>query len=293
MLTPRELADLLGGEVRPDGGVSAPGPGHSAKDRSLSVMLSPTAPDGFVCYSHADVAVVACRDHVRHLLGLPAFRPGLRLASAPPRPRKGAAEPNPDDAERTRRACALWAEARPPAGTAVERYLAGRGLHLDERVIAADVLRFHPACPFGTSRLPTMVALMRNVRTSAPQAVHRTALDGARKAVMPDGSSPKKMLGPAKGACVKLIADAEVTLGLGLAEGIETALAVMRGGWSPVWAAGSAGAIKAFPVLSGVESFTVFADADPVGITDAEACAATWRPAGKEARVMAAPQVPS
>jgi len=44
-----------------------------------------------------------------------------------------------------------------------------------------------------------------------------------------------------------VVPDEGVTAGLGLAEGIETALAVMqRAGWSPVWAATSAGAMDRF-----------------------------------------------
>ena len=44
------LARALGGEVN-DGQVIAPGPGHSAKDRSLSVKLDNNAPDGFLVHS--------------------------------------------------------------------------------------------------------------------------------------------------------------------------------------------------------------------------------------------------
>ena len=50
--TDRKMAELLGGEVR-GGQVRAPGPGHSAGDRSLSVMLDASAPDGFVVNSFA------------------------------------------------------------------------------------------------------------------------------------------------------------------------------------------------------------------------------------------------
>ena len=43
---------MLGGEVRGNH-VYAPGPGHSANDRSLSVLLDASAPDGFVIHSFA------------------------------------------------------------------------------------------------------------------------------------------------------------------------------------------------------------------------------------------------
>ena len=49
-------------------------------------------------------------------------------------------------------------------GTVVETYLGARGLVLPSDVLAADVTRFHPACPFGRLRHPAMVCLMRDVR---------------------------------------------------------------------------------------------------------------------------------
>jgi len=64
------VARLLGGEVSHDQ-VNVPGPGHSKADRSLSIKLSATSPDGFVVYSHADDDWQACRDYVCAALGLP------------------------------------------------------------------------------------------------------------------------------------------------------------------------------------------------------------------------------
>ena len=68
----QKIAELLGGEVS-GGQVCAPGPGHSAGDRSLSVLLDANAPDGFVVNSFADDDAIACRDYVRDKLGLPPF----------------------------------------------------------------------------------------------------------------------------------------------------------------------------------------------------------------------------
>jgi hypothetical protein len=47
MIDPRNLARALGGEVHGEE-ILAPGPGHSADDRSLSVKLDANAPGGFV-----------------------------------------------------------------------------------------------------------------------------------------------------------------------------------------------------------------------------------------------------
>ena len=77
------VARALGGEIN-GGQVLAPGPGHSTKDRSLSVMIDANAPDGFVVHSFSEDDPIACRDYVRERLGLPAFKPnstGRRRAS--------------------------------------------------------------------------------------------------------------------------------------------------------------------------------------------------------------------
>lgn len=67
-------AKQLGGDLTPNG-VVCPGPGHSARDRSLSVSFDPGAPEGFVVHSFSDDDAIACRDHVRGRLGLPEWKP--------------------------------------------------------------------------------------------------------------------------------------------------------------------------------------------------------------------------
>jgi hypothetical protein len=57
----RAVAKALSGEVV-GGQVSAPGPRHSPRDRSLSVKMSLDAPDGFVVHSHSGDDWRECRD---------------------------------------------------------------------------------------------------------------------------------------------------------------------------------------------------------------------------------------
>jgi hypothetical protein len=93
------------------------------------------------------------------------------------------------------------------------------------------------------------------------------------------GKVSRMMLGPA--GVIRLCE--RITNGLGLAEGIETALAVaQRVGWGPVWAAGSAGNIAKFPVLIQT-TLNIFADHDDscAGIKAARACAERWADAGE------------
>jgi hypothetical protein len=179
----------------------------------------------------------------------------------------------------------VWREGVTALGTPVEAYLTHRGLILPD--IAP--IRFHAACPRGRDeRLPAMLALMTDPLSGEPCGVHRTFLasDGRGKA----GGQAKMMLGRA--GVIRLVPDEEVTLGLGIAEGIETSLAIMQEfEWSPVWAATSAGGITVFPVLCGVQAITVFADADDggIGIKAGKACMTRWADAGRGARIIAAP----
>jgi RecA-family ATPase len=66
------LARALGGEVA-NGQVRAPGPGHSAADRSMMVKPDSSAPDGFIVFSHSGDDPLVCKDYVRQRCGLPSF----------------------------------------------------------------------------------------------------------------------------------------------------------------------------------------------------------------------------
>src|SRR5262249_49504130 len=74
ILSLQQIARALGGEVTGDQ-VRAPSPGHSAKDRSLSVKLDASAPDGFLVHSFTENDQIKCKDYVREKAGLPAFKP--------------------------------------------------------------------------------------------------------------------------------------------------------------------------------------------------------------------------
>jgi hypothetical protein len=69
-----KIAEALGGEVS-GAQVLAPGPGHSAVDRSLSVTLDAKMDGGFVVHSFAGDDDIKCKDHVREKLGLPKWAP--------------------------------------------------------------------------------------------------------------------------------------------------------------------------------------------------------------------------
>ena len=79
------VARALGGEVS-GGQVVAPGSGHTAKDRSLSVRLDAKGQDGFIVHSFADNDALKCRDYVREKLGLPAWPPSDHRDAERPTP---------------------------------------------------------------------------------------------------------------------------------------------------------------------------------------------------------------
>jgi hypothetical protein len=73
---------------------------------------------------------------------------------------------------------------------------------------------------------------------------------------------------------------------LGICEGVEDAVAVLKAGWKPIWCCMSAGNLGCFPVLPGIEALTVFADGDQPGMDAAHRAAERWSKAGREARVV-------
>lgn len=260
MTTLEQYARLLGGEARGQR-ILCPGPGHSRSDRSLSVTFNP---DGsFTTHSFAGDDFRDCRDHVKAVLGLDDREP-QPLPPAPVRLLDKTAQ-----IERARR---IWIEAQSIEGTPASSYLMSRG----GIVYRGEALRFHPSCPFRSERHPAMIGMMTDIATGEPRGIHRTAL-------LPDGSDKaapgKMMMGPSLNAVVRLHDDADVTSRLCIAEGIETALATAD---RPIWACLSAGTMKAFPVLQGIEAITIYADHDMAGIAAANECGERWFAADRE-----------
>jgi hypothetical protein len=207
------------------------------------------------------------------------FKP-IRKASPPPKRTDSPKDRHSDFAGQ------IWRESVHPSGTLAEKYLKGRNLDFADD-LCGRVLRFHRRCPFGkdnagnTIYAPALVVAFRAIRnddeTRPPQAIHRIGLRS-------DGTKiDKMMLGSVGGCAVKL--DPEVGKELGVCEGFETGLAVRAIGWRPVWALGSAGAIRTLELIPGVEALTIFADHDPTGLAAARECAQRCADAGCAATV--------
>lgn len=174
---------------------------------------------------------------------------------------------------------ALWQAAHPiRTGTPAGHYLTMRRCALPP---VNGHLRWLPAHRHPTGHVgPCLVALLTDAETRQPRSLHFTWFNGGRKA---DVTPPRLLLrGHRKaGAVCRLWPDEFVTHGLGIAEGIETALSLAHG-FAPVWACIDAGNLAGFPVLPGIGTLVIGQDRDPAGEKAARACAERWATAGAE-----------
>lgn len=182
-------------------------------------------------------------------------------------------------------AIACWKSSSPiEPGTVAAEYLQRRGCVLPPR---DGHLRQHAGLRHISGYMgPCLVALMTHAVTGEPLTVHRTWIrdDGTKADVDPPRLYWPKL--PTKHGVVRLWPHEDVTLGLGIAEGIETSLALAHA-FTPVWACLDAGHMADLPVLNGIEALTIAADHDDAGIKAARACADRWAEAGIEVHVIA------
>jgi putative DNA primase/helicase len=173
----------------------------------------------------------------------------------------GPIAPERTDASKIRALTQVWEASRPVTrGDAVWQYL-NRRLGLE--IVPAD-LRLHPALPYTNEegntlgRFPAMVARIR-YPDGAGASIHRTYLtsDG-HKAAVPE---PKKIMAgkPLKTGAVRLGA---AGMTLGIAEGIETALAASQRFGVPVWAATNAVLLESWVPPEGVSRVLIAGDND-------------------------------
>jgi hypothetical protein len=197
------------------------------------------------------------------------------------KPPRGLVKPTEkeSDQEKTARALRIWNdEASEVNDTLGEQYLRRRGLDLPDD---DEALRFCYACPFNGTHYPALVALFRDIHSNEPRAIHRIAITSGGTLIA------KRMLGRVAGCAIKFDADNDIEQGLVIGEGIETCLAARMRGLKPCWALGSAGAIRSFPLLGGIDCLTILVDNDEpdrngrrAGPDAAAECSARWTAAG-------------
>jgi hypothetical protein len=294
MIDIRAAARALGGDVIGRDAVAAPGPGHSPRDRSLTVKFAARAPGGFLVYSHCDDDWRDCRDHVRARLGLPPWQPGDGQDRHVP-PSQGKEfdrsatdaegerrERSADDLIRINRAREIWDGGVCPRATLAELYLRSRAIRLAEDV-DDTVLRFHEACPWreentgGTIFVPALLAAFRSIDDDKITAVQRVALT-------PEGRKlGRRMLGVVHRAAVKLDPVGD-TLHVG--EGVETCLAARILGHAPTWALGSVGMIAQFPLVDGVARLRILGENDAASASASKLCGNRWQAAGRKVQIV-------
>jgi hypothetical protein len=249
----RRLVEQLGGRWLRTGGMCRC-PAHDDRTPSLSVRPGERRLL-FHCFAGCETQAV-----IDALRGLRLLDPGVPAARAPESPA--------DPGRRSREAAArLWSAARPIGNSPAESYLESRGL-----VASGRDLRYHARTPLGRGALavfrPALLAAVRDA--SGLVAVHRTFLDlgPARLAAIP---APRRALGRLGEDAVRLWPPADGVLGL--AEGIETAIAATVLTGIPCWASLGSERFARVALPPAARRLVLFLDNDPAG-----------RRAGKRAR---------
>lgn len=237
-----------------------PGPGHSKRDRSLSLYLTP---EGRVVFN--DLSGAHSFREVADYLGLERSQRPLTDAERQEMRRRHDAEAQRLEAIKLAFCREVLEGAQPIAGTPVLPYLQSRGL-----VPPTSDLWFHPEAPRAApyNRMaddppappphPAMVCVSRDVRGRA-RGLHLTFLtDAGAKAF---GDRSRLMLGPIAGSAFQsspITPDGE----LGVGEGLETCgwFSVLHG--VPTWATWSTSGLRNFVVPRRVRRLLIAADHD-------------------------------
>lgn len=260
-MTLKTIVERLGGDLY-DGGrrASIPAPGHSAADRSVSLLLA----EGRIlihCFGAADWRVV--RDQLLGLGLLDAPPTDAWANPAAPRPGTGS------ERQRLEAARRIWDQGRPLARTLSARHCRLRGI--DGPLPSADAMRHGPETPLAVYRedAASQPALLAALRDPAGElaAVEITYLapNGHRAARM---RLSRKLVGVVPpGSAVRLAPAAAHML---VAEGVFTTLSACRRFDLPGWALTSAGNLRRWRAPLGVRRVTIAADRGPAGEAAAE-----------------------
>jgi phage/plasmid primase-like uncharacterized protein len=169
--------------------------------------------------------------------------------------------------ENAQRIAALWSQCvQPVPGDPLTLYLNNRGLNGAWPLPA--MLRIHPALPYwhDGAKLGSFAAMVAPVMSPDGRmvALHRTYLtEDGRKAGVPNPKKLTATAGSLEGACIPLRGP---HLGcLGIAEGIETALAAHCASAVPTLAAYCAGNLAVWQWPASLQRLVIFADADETG----------------------------
>ncbi len=183
---------------------------------------------------------------------------------------------------------AVWKASLALTGQAAERYLVKRGIWKQN---LPTTLRAHPGLTYvhgkekvNYGKFPCLLAPIKD-KNGTIVSIHRIFLsEDGEKAPVPDA---KKMMSPhseIRGAAIKLFQAGEV---LGVAEGVETALAVHAISRMPMWSCVSAVLMELVDIPDSVKHVVIWADLDVSqrGLQAAEALADRLEKEGKTVEI--------
>jgi phage/plasmid primase-like uncharacterized protein len=259
----RTIVETLGGDLY-DGGrrASIPAPGHSAKDRSVSLLLEG---DRLVVHSFGDGDWRAVLEHLRERHLIDDANTPVSCA--------GACEPRTavsTDAERRKAASRLWAEGAGIADTLSERHCRLRSV--SRPLPGPDALRHHSAAPVSAYadkglRRPAMIAAIRDADGSLC-AVEITYLNRRGERAM-DLRLSRKTVGQAPAGCAVRLDTAAPEMLVG--EGVFTTLSASEHFCLPAWALLSVRNLQVWSPPNGMNSVLIAADRGTVGEASADA----------------------
>lgn len=264
------IVQRIGGDIY-DGGNRAvvPGPGHSKRDRSLSLRLVSEIGVDRVLWSNFGRGSLSHREVMEHL-GVEQL--GVREDNRPSREERARWHREREAREReiarqSLEFCeAIWRGTVPLEGSPAETYLYSRGL-----ILEAYAVRWHPLCPRSKRPLDdpnppppphgAMVALVTDPKGD-PIGLHCTFItpDG-RKAF---GDRSRIMFGQLRTGAVRLGQPTDGVLAVG--EGIEStgSYGTIKGVMA--WPLLTTSLMKTFQVPPGVRRLLIAADNDEGGL---------------------------
>lgn len=247
----------------------------SQRDTALSVTVRDDRSAVWVCFrcgwkgaTRGDRPPLTTISGGRNRNALPTGGKNVKAAGADPNHKRDQAR-------------AIWQSTVPLADTLGAKYLALRRCALPP---ADGDLRFHAALYCGDvgTELPALVARVSTVIGNRGVGIHRVWI----RPDEPKAVAKRRLGGAVNDAvCIRLWPDAAIETTLGIAEGIETALAAAHR-FQPMWATIDAGQMAKFPVIEGLDALTIFADYDPPGMRAAAAAQMRYFAANRPAQLV-------
>jgi putative DNA primase/helicase len=277
----RGIVKALGGDLYDRGRrANVPAPGHSAADRSISLLLQD---DRVVVHSFGggDWRDVLDGLRERRLIDADNVLVGGRSPG-------GRATAGPTQLERHQAAMRLWDAGRPIAGTLSERHVRMRGV--TRALPGPEALRHVSEAPVavyrdGRLRRPALVAGVQDA-TGAYTAVELTYLapNGRRAS---DLRLPRKTIGLAPGGCaVRLDPAAEEML---VAEGVFSTFSAAGHFGLPGWALMSTRNVRAWRAPDGVRFVLIAGDRGADGERSAQTLRRALRTEGVRTEIALPP----